>query len=123
VLVVDDDVTARTLSKALLEMEGCRVVEAEDGVEALDVVERSDALPDLVILDLTMPRMDGEETLRRLRALIPAADLPVIVLTGSRDTETEVRLVEAGADDYVRKPVEPRLFLSRVRAALRRVRA
>lgn len=123
VLVVDDEPTVRTLVRALLEMEGCRVLEAVDGVEALEFLEGADERPALVILDLQMPRMDGEELLRNLRASPPAADVPVIVLTSATDTETEVRLVEAGADDFVRKPMDPRLFVTRVRAVLRRVGA
>ena len=123
VLVVDDDPTSRVFARCLLELDGCRVQEAEDGQAALEVLEENDQPPALVILDLSMPRMDGEEFLRVLRSTPAGSDVAVIVVTGTTDTSTEIRLVEAGADDYVRKPVEPRLFVSRVQAVLRRFRA
>jgi len=123
VMVVDDDPMSRVFARTLLELEGCRVIEAEDGRAALDILGEGDERPSLVILDLSMPRMDGEELLRNLRATVGAGELSVIVLTSTSDMNTEIRLVEAGADDYVRKPVEPRLFMSRVSAALRRIRA
>jgi type IV pilus assembly protein PilB len=122
IMVVDDDPTSRVFARTLLELEGARVVEAEDGQVALGLLEGSGENPHLVILDLSMPRMDGEEFLRTLRARVAADETAVVVMTGTDDTETEIRLVEAGADDYIRKPVEPRLFMSRVNAALRRVR-
>jgi len=119
---VDDDPPARFLTRAILEVAGYDVEEVSDGAEALEYLERGE-LPDLMVLDLTMPRMNGEETLLRIRSSERSEDLPVVVLTGSRDLESEIRLVEAGADDYVRKPLNPRLFTGRVRAALRRGRA
>lgn len=122
-LVVDDDATSRVFARTLLELDGARVIEAEDGQAALEILEEADETPALVILDLSMPRMDGEEFLRTLRGRPVAENLAVIVVTAATDTDTEIRLVEAGADDFVRKPVEPRLFVSRVHAALRRVRA
>jgi CheY-like chemotaxis protein len=120
-LVVDDDATSRVFARSLLELDGCRVVEAEDGQAALKLLEGGSETPALVILDLSMPRMDGEEFLRTLRASSVGSDVAVIVVTVSSDTATEIRLVEAGADDFVRKPVEPRLFVSRVNALLRRI--
>jgi len=122
ILVVDDDPPARFLTRAILEVAGYEVEEVADGAEALEYLERRE-LPDLMVLDLTMPRMNGEETLLRIRSSERSEDLPVVVLTGSTDLESEIRLVEAGADDYVRKPLNPRLFTGRVRAALRRGRA
>lgn len=123
VLVVDDDPTSRVFARTLLELEAFRVVEAQDGRAALDLLEGEGETPCLMILDLSMPRMDGEEVLRSVRSRISNDEMAVIVVTGTTDTSTEIRLVEAGADDYIRKPVEPRLFTSRVSAALRRVRA
>jgi type IV pilus assembly protein PilB len=122
VMVVDDDPTSRVFARTLLELEGARVVEAGDGQAALDLLEGSTERPRLVVLDLSMPRMDGEEFLRTLRSRISGDEVAVVVMTGATDTDSEIRLVEAGADDYIRKPVEPRLFVSRVNAALRRVR-
>jgi DNA-binding response OmpR family regulator len=78
------------------------------------------APPSLVVLDLEMPRLDGREVLRRLRADVRTAGLPVIVLTGAEGGTAEVELMEAGADDYIRKPMDPPRFVARVRAALRR---
>jgi DNA-binding response OmpR family regulator len=76
---------------------------------------------DLLVLDLQMPRLDGNEVLRRVRSDVRTAGLPVIVLTGSDESGTETGLLDAGADDYVRKPIDPARFTARVRAALRRV--
>ena len=76
----------------------------------------------LVVLDLEMPTVDGREVLRRLRSSGSTIALPVIVLTGSPDPNDEYRLMEGGADDYLRKPLEPQRFIARVRATLRRAR-
>jgi DNA-binding response OmpR family regulator len=72
------------------------------------------------VLDLDMPRLGGREVLARLRAEVATAALPVIVLTGSDDQDLEVALMEAGADDYIRKPLEPARFVARVKGTLRR---
>jgi CheY-like chemotaxis protein len=119
VLVVDDDRGARLMAATVLTRKGYAVVEAEDGVEALDVVgARSDVR--LVVTDLDMPVMGGLELVRRLKAAESTVHLPVVMLTGAEDPLTEASLIEEGADDYVRKPLDPRLFLARVRATLRR---
>ncbi|MGD2068976.1 MAG: response regulator [Gemmatimonadota bacterium] len=121
VLVVEDDPDQRLLARAVLERRGYRVLEAEDGVEGLEELAR--AAIDLVIVDLGMPRMDGATFLRRLRSDADHGSVPVIVLTGTGTQGTEVEVIEMGADDYLRKPLEPRLFLARVRATLRRAGA
>jgi DNA-binding response OmpR family regulator len=120
VLIADDDAITRAVARSVLLGNGYRVSEAVDGQDAIDQLER---LPDvsLVVLDLAMPRMSGMDVLRRLRASIATATLPVIVLTGATDSQSEVDLMDAGADDYVRKPLAPERFVSRVRAALRRL--
>lgn len=118
VLVVEDDPDQRLLARAVLERRGYRVREAEDGVEGLEEIHRAPV--DLVIVDLGMPRMDGVTLLRRLRSDPDHASLPIIVLTGTGTPGREVELIEMGADDYIEKPLEPRLFLARVRATLRR---
>ena len=74
----------------------------------------------LVVTDLQMPVMDGNELIRRLRSSLRTATLPVVVLTGTDQHDAEVRLMDAGADDYIRKPIDPPRFLARVKAALRR---
>jgi len=118
-LVVDDDTATRIIGKALLESLDHQVVEAADGQEALDRLQDPRGV-DLVILDLGLPRVDGLEVLRRIRGTVTTAGLAVIVLTGSTDPSTEAQVMEAGADDYIRKPLDPARFLGRVKAVLRR---
>jgi CheY-like chemotaxis protein len=119
ILVVDDDPEDRLLVRTVLRKNGWDVEEAQDGGEAL---ARMAADPGyvLVVLDLEMPNVDGREVLARLRAT--GSNVPVVVLTGSPDPEDEYRLLEGGADDYLRKPLDPPRFIARVKAALRRAR-
>lgn len=119
VLVVDDEPSARVLVRALLEKRGFDTVEAADGLEALDVIRRHEHIG-LAVVDLNMPRMDGLELIWELRDARAWARLPVIVVTGEKDEILETQIMEEGADDYIRKPVDPRLFLARVEATLRR---
>ena len=98
-----------------LELEGYQVSQASNGFEALNKLR--DDLPDLVILDVMMPDMDGFETLRLLREV---SAVPVIMLTVKADEEDKVRGLELGADDYVTKPFSPKELSSRVKAVLRR---
>jgi two-component system, OmpR family, KDP operon response regulator KdpE len=116
ILVVDDEAKMIRFVRMNLELEGFRVSEAGDGLEALDRVR--DDLPDLVLLDVMMPKMDGFETLERLREI---SSVPVIMLTVRGDEEDRIRGLELGADDYVTKPFSPRELSSRIRAVLRRV--
>lgn len=115
VLVVDDEPRMTRFIRMNLELEGYRVIEAHDGVEALDKVRTE--LPDLVILDVMMPELDGFETLRMLREI---SNVSVIMLTVRDDEEDKVRGLELGADDYVTKPFGTRELASRVKAVLRR---
>ena len=117
VLVVDDEPRMTRFIRMNLELEGYRVVEACNGLEALDKV-RTD-LPDLVILDVMMPELDGFETLEMLREV---SNVPVIMLTVRADEDDKVRGLELGADDYVTKPFGARELASRVKAVLRRTR-
>jgi type II secretory ATPase GspE/PulE/Tfp pilus assembly ATPase PilB-like protein/ActR/RegA family two-component response regulator len=119
ILLVDDDAVNRTVARAVLEKNGFRVSEVGDGVAAL---ERLDGPPEfnLMILDLDMPRLGGMEVLARVRKTVATAGMPVIVLTGSTTEDSEIAVMESGADDYVRKPLDPARFLARVKAALRR---
>jgi DNA-binding response OmpR family regulator len=98
---------------------GFRVSEAADGIQALEQLEASHDIG-LLVLDLAMPRMTGQEVLHKLRSEVATIGLPVIVLSGATDDRTEIQMMEEGADDYVRKPLDPERFLSRVKAALRR---
>ena len=115
VLIVDDDRAMVGMVASLLGDEGFDLVTAYDGEQALKRVD--DELPDLVILDRRLPRLDGDEVCRRIRA---ARDTPVLMLTGERGSEERAKLLEAGADDYLEKPFAKRELLARVRALLRR---
>ena len=119
VLVVDDDMVIRKLARTLLEKNGYRVSEAVDGAAALADLEAGHAY-DLMVLDLNMPQMDGHEVLRQVRHDVHTAGLPVVILTGSDGGDMEVKLMDEGADDYIRKPIDPPRFLSRIKATLRR---
>ncbi len=118
ILVVDDEPDLLDLVRYNLEREGYRVSMARDGVEALHVL--SITYPDLVILDVLMPRMDGMELCKMLRRRPEYAHIPVLMLTAKTGEGDEVEGLDAGADDYLPKPVSPRRLLSRVRALLRR---
>lgn len=122
ILLVDDDGVSRSLARTLLEKNGFRVTEAVDGVAALDRLRDADGFA-LVVLDLDMPRLDGREVLSRLRAAADTAKLPVVVLTGSESMEAEIELMDRGADDYIRKPIDAQRFVARIKAALRRAGA
>ncbi|TVP77666.1 MAG: response regulator [Gemmatimonadales bacterium] len=119
ILVVDDDEEARLLLSTILRKEGYEVEAVEDGQEAMDVMGKD---PDwsLVILDLSMPLKDGREVLRWIRGAVDTAAIPVLVRTGKEGAESEVELLNAGADGYLSKEVQPQRFLARTRALLRR---
>jgi type II secretory ATPase GspE/PulE/Tfp pilus assembly ATPase PilB-like protein/ActR/RegA family two-component response regulator len=119
VLIADDDAVLRTLARTMLEQSGFRVDEANDGVVTVERLVTGD-MPSLLILDLDMPGLDGHAVLAQLRSRLPTAGLPVVVLTASENPDDELRAMELGADDYVRKPIDPPRFLARIRAALRR---
>jgi two-component system response regulator ChvI len=115
IALVDDDKNILASVTLLLEQEGYHVRSFADGASALSALTATP--PDLAILDIKMPRMDGLELLRRLRQ---NADLPVIFLTSKDEEIDELMGLNAGADDYIRKPFSQRLLLERVRAVLRR---
>ena len=119
ILVVDDDEDARILMCTLLEKEGFEVREAEDGHQALDVLEVD---PDfsLVILDLAMPGLGGRETLAAIRESVDTAALPVLIRTGSKPQSEEAELLDAGADDFLAKSAGGERFVARVKAIIRR---
>jgi two-component system, OmpR family, response regulator ChvI len=116
IALVDDDRNILTSVSIALEAEGYRVTTYQDGVSALDGFRTTP--PDLAILDIKMPRMDGMETLRRLRQ---KSDLPVIFLTSKEEQIDELFGLKMGADDFIRKPFSQRLLVERVKAVLRRV--
>ena len=116
VLVVDDDPIVRDVLRRYLAREGFAVSSAADGEAALDAVAA--ARPDLILLDLMLPRIDGFEVFRRLRS---AGDPPAVIMLTARGQETDrVVGLDSGADDYVAKPFSPREVIARVRAVMRR---
>ncbi|GAB4538690.1 MAG: response regulator transcription factor [Anaerolineae bacterium] len=115
ILVVDDEPRMRRFMRMNLDLEGYRVIEAENGLEAVNRVRED--LPDLVLLDVMMPEMDGFEALRLIRE---TSSVPVIMLTVKSEEDDRVRGLELGADDYVTKPFSPRELASRIKAVLRR---
>lgn len=116
VLIVDDEARMRRFMLMNLELENYRVIEAENGLEAIDRVREE--LPDLVLLDVMMPELDGFEALRIIRE---TSTVPVIMLTVRDDESDKVKGLELGADDYVTKPFSPRELASRIKAVLRRI--
>ncbi len=118
VLLVDDETGITTNLAAFLERSGFRAGTADDGEEALQQIEALD--PDIIILDVLMPKMDGREVLRRLRQ---AGDwTPVILLTQVGEASERAMALEEGADDYLNKPFDPQELVARIRAVLRRAR-
>ena len=118
VLVADDDEDIRSLVTFRLERAGYRVLAVEDGERALAVaLERS---PDIAVLDVMMPRLDGYALTRRLREHEKTSSIPVILLTARAQESDVARGFEAGADDYIRKPFSPQELRARVQAILGR---
>lgn len=115
ILVVDDEPRLTSMMRLNLETDGLRVQVASSGREALDALREE--MPDLILLDVMMPNMDGFETLRRIRV---ASQVPVIMLTAMNEENDRIKGLELGADDYVNKPFNYREVLSRIRAVLRR---
>jgi two-component system, OmpR family, alkaline phosphatase synthesis response regulator PhoP len=118
ILIVDDERNVSQLSRMYLQADGFRVETVYNGKDALERVRNS--RPDLVVLDLMMPGMDGWEVCRRLRA---AGDIPIIILTARTDDVDKIVGLEIGADDYLTKPFNPRELVARVKAVLRRYHA
>ncbi len=115
ILVVDDEPRMINFIRMNLELEGHQVIEAHTGLEALEAVRTK--LPDIVLLDVMMPELDGFETLRLLREF---STIPVIMLTAKGEENDKVYGLELGADDYITKPFGPRELTSRIKAVLRR---
>jgi two-component system, OmpR family, response regulator len=117
ILIVDDDPHLRELARVFLRQEGFEVYEASDGMDALAALDRLKV--DLVILDIMMPRMDGWDLCRQLRALY---DFPILMLTARGETSQKLKGFQVGTDDYLVKPFEPLELVARVRALLKRYR-
>jgi type IV pilus assembly protein PilB len=121
VLLVEDEDQLRRVMKDLLERDGYTVTEARDGVQALDQVDRF--APDVIILDLNLPGLDGYSVLTQLRSRPATRGIPVMVLTAKGDEDNEVRVFELGADDFITKPFRARALSARLEAVLGRHRA
>ena len=115
ILVVDDEIGILRFLKANLEDNGYRVVTAADGTEALAAFDMN--LPDLVILDITMPKMDGFEVCHRIREW---SQVPIVALSARLDCKDKIKLLDQGADDYITKPFDADELIARVRAVFRR---
>lgn len=117
VLVADDDVTNRLLLSAILRKEGYAVIQAEDGREAVEVFERE--RPDLVLMDIRMPELDGYQATEQIKAMSGDVFVPVIFLTANSDVESMVKSVEAGGDDFLAKPYNRIQLQARINALMR----
>ncbi len=117
IMVVDDDQEMLRLINHILELEGFDTIVVADGNSALTLIEEID--PDLVILDIMMPGLDGFQTLDLIRE---HSDVPVIILTARHEVESLKRALFLGADDYVSKPFSTRALIAHIRAKLRRTR-
>ena len=120
VLLVEDEEQLRRVMKDLLQREGYTVAEARDGIQALDEVDRH--APDVIILDLNLPGLDGYGVLAQLRSRPATREIPVMVLTAKGDEDNEVRVFELGANDFVTKPFRARALTARLEAVLSRHR-
>jgi CheY-like chemotaxis protein len=118
VLLVEDEGALRAVMRDILERDGFTVVEAADGIEALEEIDHN--APDIVLLDLNLPRLDGFGVLTRLRSRLQTSNIPVVVLTARGDEDNEVRVFENGADDFMTKPFRARALTARIKALLRR---
>lgn len=117
VLVADDDPDIVALVTIRLERAGHEVLPARDGEEAWTLVQ--ERVPDIAVLDVTMPRVDGLELTRRLRAHPPTADLPILVVSAAVQDSDRRAALAAGADEHVRKPFSPKALAARVDALLK----
>ena len=117
ILIVDDDPGVVKSVRANLQARECETLIAMDGTEALQIIEKE--LPDLIILDIMMPKMDGYEVCRRLREW---SQIPIIMLSARHDVDEKAKCLDSGADDYITKPFGVNELIARVRAVLRRTK-
>lgn len=118
VLVVDDEEPILELLKYNLEKEGYEVKTASDGLKGIEIAKKF--LPDVVLLDIMMPKMDGVETCRRIREIPEMEKTFVVFLTARSEEYSEIAAFDVGADDYITKPIKPRALMSRINALFRR---
>ncbi len=120
ILIVEDDAAMLEILRELLGREEYEVVAASDGREARKQIYESEVLPDLVLTDLHMPGMDGLELLERLRGDLTTRNIPIVFLTGVESADAKIQAYNLGADDYISKPVQDAMLLSRLRSSLLR---
>ncbi|MFM8473122.1 MAG: PleD family two-component system response regulator [Candidatus Kapaibacterium sp.] len=113
VLVVDDNRITTKLLRRYLESNGFEAAEAYDGIECLEKVALR--IPDAIVLDVMMPRLDGYETVKRLRENAATAQTPVVIVTALNDVANQLRAIESGADDFLSKPIEEKLLTAKVK--------
>ncbi len=118
ILIVDDEVDILDLLEYNLEKEGYKVIRAMDGEEAIEQVKKTK--PELILLDIMMPHLDGIETCRRIRSLPGMDSVYIVFLTARSEEYSELAGFDAGADDYISKPIKPRVLMRRLKAIMRR---
>ena len=118
ILIVDDELDTLLALKRALELEDFNVIEAQDGIEALEKVKAE--IPDLVLLDLMLPRLNGFEVCQQLKQVEATSSIPIIMLTAKSESSDKVEGIEIGADDYVTKPFDLEELKARIKAVLRR---
>ena len=120
VLYIEDNVENRTLVKRVLEVEGCVVLEADDGIDGLRIV-REEA-PDLILIDINLPEIDGYEITTRLRQMEGLSNIPIVALTANVLKGDRERSLDAGCDGYIQKPIDVDLLPAQIAAFLRQAR-
>jgi two-component system cell cycle response regulator len=113
ILVVDDNRITTKLLRRYLEANGFEAKEAYDGIECLEQVELQK--PDTIVLDVMMPRLDGYETVRKLKSQEHTKDIPVVIVTALNDVANQLKSIDAGADDFLSKPIEEKLLIAKVK--------
>ncbi|MDX9789521.1 MAG: response regulator [Candidatus Kapaibacterium sp.] len=113
ILVVDDNKITTKLLRRYLESNGYEAVEAYDGIDCLEKVEQRQ--PDAIVLDVMMPRMDGYETVKKLKENPKTNHIPVVIVTALNDVPNQLKSIDAGADDFLSKPIEEKLLIAKVK--------
>src|SRR5437762_11144735 len=118
ILIVDDEIDVLEFIAYNLQKEGYRTITAKDGLEAIRIARQEK--PDLIVLDVMMPNLDGYSTAEQLRSHKELRNALIVFLTARNDEESELKGFHVGADDYITKPIKPKLLVSRIKALLRR---
>src|SRR3989339_304896 len=113
ILVVDDNRITTKLLRRYLEANGYEAKEAYDGIDCLEKIEEK--IPDTIVLDVMMQRLDGYETVKRIKSQDHTKHIPVVIVTALNDVANQIKSIEAGADDFLSKPIEEKLLIAKVR--------